>query len=146
MHPRELTPSSPWQEAVSLMRMGLLGRMADGSRAEAAGLRWEDVDLEGRSLTLIGKGGKRRTCFFSDDTHRVLANLPRTVPVLGLKPSGLRQLLRRLSERAGVDISSHQLRRWSATHAWRNGMDLQVSRNCWAMPASSRPGNTSGPT
>lgn len=93
-------------------------------RSEAASLTWANVDLVDRTATVVGKGGKRRTVFLNEDTAKILTGLPRNGRVLGLKSSGIRQVLRRLAERAGVNVSSHQLRRWYASSSWRNGCDL----------------------
>lgn len=58
-------------------------------------------------------------------TRRALLRLqPRNGLLLGLSASGIRQVLRRLSERSGMKIAPHSLRRFAATQMLRHGADL----------------------
>jgi site-specific recombinase XerD len=97
-------------------------------RREACLLEWKDIDLTNGSMTVrSGKGSKARTVFTGFTARRALLRLKREEEgslVFGLKPSGMRQAIRRLSERAGVKISLHQLRRYFAVESIRAGMDV----------------------
>jgi len=117
----------------------LLMIMADtGLRGfEVAGLTWGDLDMEARTITVRrAKGGKRRINPISLETAEALMcyrkywphedDLPifQTYPGQGLTRHGIFALFARLSKRAGVSISAHQIRRFFATQFLRNGGDL----------------------
>ena len=94
-------------------------------RAEACSLRWADVDFEGGSLVVRkGKGSKHRVVGIGSTARRSLLKLPHQGEyILGLRSSGLRMLVERVSHRAGlVGIGCHVLRRTAATALTRNGM------------------------
>jgi integrase/recombinase XerC len=116
----------------------LLGAHAGLRAAEIAGLRPGDVDLRARRLTLVGKGGKRRTVLLSST---LLASLEAFVPkhgkttLLGVGASRLRQLLDALITRAGLKRSEgaasgvHSLRHSSGTRLYRETRDLMLVRD-----------------
>jgi integrase/recombinase XerD len=121
----------------------LLTLLDTGIRAkELCDLEVSDVDLQTGEVTIrAGKGGKRRTVFVSARTRRELqrywrararintelAILPAFATQMGhkLTYSGLRQIVRRLSEKAGIsEIPLHAFRRAFAINSLRNGVDL----------------------
>lgn len=107
--------------------------------AELCALRVADLDLDhGIVAVRIGKGGKGRRAPFGADTRTLLEAWLAARPAVeherlffglgGLTPgqpltvSGLRVILRRLGERAGVpDVSPHAFRRGGAVAATLNG-------------------------
>jgi integrase/recombinase XerC len=116
----------------------LLGAHAGLRAAEIAGLKPGDVDRRSRRLTLVGKGGKRRTVLLSST---LLASLEAFVPshrkatLLGVGASRLRQMLDALISRAGLKRSEgaasgvHSLRHSSGTRLYRETRDLILVRD-----------------
>jgi site-specific recombinase XerD len=112
-----------------------------GLRAsELCSLRYGDLDLHGRRCTVLGKGNKKRTIYFGRITRKALFNYlkeqPRETydPVFladrgrnqqeALTRSGLRQLIKRLGDRAGlqaVRCSPHTFRHSFAIRFLRSG-------------------------
>ena len=106
-------------------------------RAEVCALNWGDVDIaSGLARVVRGKGGKARSVVVGATTRRALlayrrqrnpeADHPLFQTRQGgrLTGNGLRSLLLRLGERAGVQVSPHALRRTFATMSLRAGMNL----------------------
>ncbi len=107
--------------------------------SELCGLRIEDLDMErGICIVRCGKGGKGRRAPFGVDTRtllrawldvrpavdhdRLFFGLNGLTPGAPLTASGLRLILRRLGERAGVaGVSPHAFRRGGAVAATLNG-------------------------
>jgi len=97
--------------------------------SEAAGLSWADVDFAtGALLVRAAKGRKIRSVFLGVNARRSLLRLRRTADshrsLFGLGAPGIREVLRRLSRRAGVHVTPHMLRRYFATESLRNGLDV----------------------
>lgn len=108
-------------------------------RAELAGLRVEDLDLDVHQVAyVLGKGRRGRACPFGVKTAMALdrylrvrgghpgakepwlwlSDRPNRDSSYGLTPSGIRQLIRRRGREAGIgDIHPHQLRH-SFAHQW----------------------------
>lgn len=108
-------------------------------RQELADLNIGDVDMRnGDVLVRSGKGGKTRITFVSAKTRKALAKYFRHRPGAAdseplwltksggrLTPAGLRQILRRRAEEAGIPTPGfHDFRRAFAINALRSGMDL----------------------
>ncbi|MCI0633894.1 MAG: tyrosine-type recombinase/integrase [Actinobacteria bacterium] len=100
--------------------------------SELTGLRLDDLDLPGLGILVLGKGGRYRAARFGTKTAKAIdryLRIRRSHPDaespalwLGLKgpmtPSGIRQMLWRRSEAAGVTrLHPHQLRHYFA-HSW----------------------------
>jgi len=114
--------------------------------SEAVGLAVDDVDLDGRSVLLSGKGGKQRRVPLGSyaaaaleaylvQARPALAIGSRGTPVVFLNSRGgplSRQsawtVLRTAAERAGLTagISPHTLRHSFATHLMEGGADVRV--------------------
>jgi integrase/recombinase XerD len=106
-------------------------------RAEVCALNWGDVDVSSGLVRVVrDKGGKVRSVVVGVITRRALLAYRRRInpkanhPLFqtqdgGRLPSnGLRSLLLRLGERAGVQVFPHALRRTFATMSLRAGMNL----------------------
>jgi len=116
----------------------LLSLLDSGCRAsEFVALNVGDVNLHtGAVLIRAGKGGKARTTFVGAKSRRELScyfrqrksqNDALWVTVQGTRLTywGLRQIIRRRAEKAGVPVPSlHSLRRAFALYALRNGADI----------------------
>ena len=118
----------------------LLGLLDSGLRAsEFVALNLEDLSLDtGAVVVRRGKGGKFRTAFLGNKARRAVLDYlrhrnqgdpadPLWVTRGGERLTywGLRQILRRRAERAGVPTpSAHDFRRGFALSSLRNGIDL----------------------
>lgn len=104
--------------------------------AELCGLRRRDVDLPGKRITVLGKGDKRRSIFFSRVTSRALnaymkdrKGAPSDPLFFSVRDevmtgSGLQQLIRRLATVAGIEgvrCSPHTFRHTCALWFLKNG-------------------------
>jgi site-specific recombinase XerD len=111
-----------------------------GCRAsEFTGLNVTDYDVSSGAVVIRnGKGGKGRTVFVGRKTRRALRKYLRQRPAdadralwvtVGgdrLTYSGLRQIIRRRADKAGVTPPAlHSFRRLFAVQCLRNGMDLR---------------------
>jgi integrase/recombinase XerD len=115
--------------------------------SEAVGLTGDDVDLQSRTVSLIGKGGKQRRVPLGSYAARAVddylvrarpaladaADVPSTRLLLNARGGPLSRqsawaVLRSAAERAGLraDISPHTLRHSFATHLMEGGADVRV--------------------
>ena len=105
-------------------------------RSEVLYLDWLDVDIASGVVNVRRtKNKKARSVFIGAKTRRALMKYRRTVShgdnqalfqtLSGrrFESSGLRQVFRRISDRAGIKFSAHDLRRTFATLSLRNGMN-----------------------
>ena len=112
--------------------------MSTGCRiGEVCGLNREAIDFTSKEITVLGKGNKERTVFLDDVTIMVLKrylnerkdNLDALF--IGRKherltPGGIRNMLRNLADRAGVENAfPHRFRRTLATNLIDHGMEIQ---------------------
>ena len=115
----------------------LLALMDTGARAgELVGMSLIDLDLTGAILIRQGKGKKPRTVFLGKKSRRAVRAYLRhrndTCPALWVTINGerltywgLRQIIRRRADKAGVDTPSlHSFRRFFALECLRAGMDI----------------------
>lgn len=113
--------------------------------SEALGLHVEDLDLkkDDEHLTVVGKGGKRRTLLVDDPTllRELRAYLRKTGYERGLlfraEKNGTGEAMRyqsvqerwaRYCDRAGVEATLHQLRHSHATELVNDGVSLATIR------------------
>lgn len=98
---------------------------------ELCNLRAEHVDLDTGIVNVKGKGGEWETCAISNEMCRELKawGRPPTKTLFAnsktgkpFTPSGLRANIRRISQRSGVRISAHAIRRGALCHAILNGL------------------------
>lgn len=119
----------------------LLFLLDTGCRAsELCGICVEDLDLPGRKVRVLGKGGKERTLYFGRDTLRAVWAQVGTLrnqeegplfpaargrrPAEALTANGLGQVIRRHGRRAnirGARCSPHTFRHTFAVSFLRNG-------------------------
>ena len=114
--------------------------LSSGMRvAELCGLNRADMDMHGRECEVLGKGRKRRTCYFSAEAklylERYLASrtdgdpaliVSANKPYTRMAPGSIERMMRLLGERAGVDNTHpHRFRRTMATNNLRRGMKLE---------------------
>jgi len=139
---------TPGDEPRGLRDRALLELLySTGARiSEAVGLDADDVDAEGRTVLLRGKGGKQRLvpvgrpALAALDAYLVrarpsLATRGRGTPAVFLNARGARlsrqsawAVLREAAERAGITatVSPHTLRHSFATHLLEGGADVRV--------------------
>jgi len=112
--------------------------MADSGlrRAETIALNWQDVDMQSGLVTVKrGKGGKERSAVIGAVTRRALLAYRRTLVIRDgvlfqsrtgarLTGTGLLLVFRRLSERTGIHVTPHALRRTFVILSLRAGMDV----------------------
>lgn len=95
--------------------------------AELLSLTWDNIDFHTGLVHVIGKGRKHRSIVIGVKARRALMKHRRNGKigqVFKLRPSGLRQVFRRLSKRSGVYATPHVLRRSFATLYLRGQGDL----------------------
>lgn len=107
--------------------------------SEMCGLNLSDVSLSERECEVLGKGRKRRTCYFSAAAklhlERYLSKradeesalfVSKSKPHARLSVSAVEALTRELGKRAGVkNVHPHRFRRTFATNNLRRGMKLE---------------------
>ena len=105
--------------------------------SEITGLNRDQVNLELLECVVHGKGNKERTVYLDEVAGMILAEYLNgridDVPALfinkqhdRLNPGGVRAMLNKLAEKAGVDhVHPHKFRRTLATDLARHGMPIQ---------------------
>lgn len=100
--------------------------------SEACGLKWSQVDLPGRKLRVLGKGGRERLVVLPELAVQSLRDLPRSGPsIWGLQPLDTRvgfTWIRDLGKKAGLmkPLNPHALRHSFATHLLSSGANLRT--------------------
>lgn len=114
--------------------------LSSGMRvSELCGLDIEAVDMQGRECEVLGKGNKRRTCYFSaeaklhmqryvksrdDDCPALFVS--KNAPHVRLGKTAVENMARDMGRRAGVaNVHPHRFRRTMATNNLRRGMKLE---------------------
>lgn len=108
-------------------------------RAEVCALDWADIDMQtGLVKVARGKGGKARSAVIGANTRRALLKYRRTLfekiqkesPLFQTRtgtrftPAGLALIFRRISQRTGIHVTAHALRRTFVILSLRAGMDV----------------------
>ena len=103
--------------------------------SELAGLKWSDVDLEERWLTVLGKGAKERRVPFGTYARKALqtacASSEGGFVLTGKNGKALtvrtvHRIVTKLAERGGLDgVTPHVLRHSCATHLLERGASLK---------------------
>ena len=114
--------------------------LSSGMRvSELCGLDRDGIDLTGRECDVLGKGNKRRTCYFSAAAKLYLAQylatrsdenpalfVSKVKPYERLSTSTIEKMMRELGKRAKVaNVHPHRFRRTFATNNLRRGMRLE---------------------
>lgn len=112
-----------------LARGVALGAYAGLRAAEAAGLGWDDVDLDTRRARVTGKGGKTRLVALGVVLiDLLLPAVPGTNVVTGtpraMSPDAFQRRINRSMQAAGVAGTFHQLRHRYGTLAYQATRDL----------------------
>lgn len=110
--------------------------------SEAAGLTYENVDLEHQALNIVGKGNKERICPIGPLACEALRVFKDTLPFepspnsilliqANQKPLGVRGIQNVLKTylklaQLPADITPHKIRHSYATHLLNRGIDLRV--------------------
>jgi len=114
--------------------------LSSGMRvSELCGLNRKDVDMHERECEVLGKGNKRRTCYFSAEAELYLTEYLKTRTDDGgalfvakntkgvrLSAGAVEKTMRNLGKRAGVsNVHPHRFRRTFATNKLKRGMRLE---------------------
>lgn len=99
--------------------------------AEVAGIQLEDVELEGGSILITGKGHKQRRVFFTpgvEERLRAWLNVrgPEPGSLFQLSINGIAQVFVRIRQETGVPIHPHMLRHQAATYMVRSHANLHT--------------------
>lgn len=112
------------------LQKGVVSVLADTGlrRSELASIQQGHVDLDNRTIRVLGKGRKRRVVRFGESTASLLGGAiqPRASeePLFGLSAAGVSSLLVALGRKTGIRCNAHSFRRLFACEAIRNGMNL----------------------
>lgn len=105
--------------------------------SEMVQLNKEDIDFNNLECTVLGKGSKERTVYLDSVTGMLLQDYlyqrSDSYPALfvgrgseRITPSGVRRMLKDLSDKANVEhVHPHKFRRTLATNLIRHGMPIQ---------------------
>jgi len=114
--------------------------LSSGMRvSELCGLNRADVDVHERECEVLGKGSKRRTCYFSAEAELYLTEylgartddgealfVARNQSGARLGKSAVEKMMRELGRRVGVpNVHPHRFRRTFATNKLKRGMRLE---------------------
>ena len=108
--------------------------------SEAVGVRVDAVDWQGRSVVVLGKGGKERTVYFSVRAKLMLQEYlaqrrgggalfaSSRAPYGAMKPRAIEKAIQKIGERAGEArrVHPHLMRHTFASNALNGGMDITI--------------------
>ena len=145
--PRMVAPKvpKPLRLAVNLVDVARLLNAAEGTRgklivsmladtglrrAELCSVSWADVDQERDTIRVWGKGAKQRLVRYGPRTKQLFELWRRerghspNGSLLGMKPTGLQDVLKRLEVQTGIKCNAHAFRRTFACESVRNGLNV----------------------
>lgn len=108
--------------------------------SEAVGIRVDNVDWQGRSVAVLGKGNKERTVYFSVRAKLMLQEYlaqrkggdalfaSSRAPYEPMRPRAIERALQKIGERAGepMRVHPHLMRHTFASNALNAGMDITI--------------------
>ena len=108
--------------------------------SEACDLNVEDIDLQNMECTVLGEGNKERKVYLNPVAELHLEDYldergKKEGPLFTgkgserLQPGGVRTMLKKVAERAGVEnVHPHRFRRTFATDLWKAGVPVETIR------------------
>lgn len=99
-------------------------------RAELCSVNWADVEQEQDIIRVWGKGAKQRVVRYEPQTRPLLSRWQTQQDsnaggsLLGIKPTGLLAVLKRLEIETGIKCNAHAFRRTFACESVRNGLNV----------------------
>ena len=108
--------------------------------SELANLKWSDINMQTRTITVFGKGSKYRTVLFNSQTKHSLLQyklvrhsdddyvfVSERYPYKKIGKEGVSRIISQLSKRCGlsIKITPHIFRHTFATHAIAKGMSIE---------------------
>ena len=99
-------------------------------RAELCSVDWSDIDRNSDTIRVWGKGSRERLVRYGPHTRAILdrwqteCDSPGSGSVLGIKPTGMQDVLKRLGDRTGIKCNAHAFRRTFATESVRNALNV----------------------
>lgn len=108
--------------------------------SELANIKWEDIDMQNRTITIFGKGGKYRTVIFNSAAKISLLEyklvtggknpyvfIAEKYPYKKLNKEGIELIVKRISDRSDLtrNVTPHILRHTFATSALQRGMPIE---------------------
>lgn len=108
--------------------------------SEVVGIQVDAVDWQGRSVVVLGKGGKERTVYFSVRAKLMLQEYlaqrrggealfaSSRAPYEAMRPRAVEKALQKIGERAGEPrrVHPHLMRHTFASNALNGGMDITI--------------------
>ena len=96
--------------------------------SELASVRFQDMNLESKTVRVWGKGAKQRVVRYGPRTAEILDQYLRHATtgdtLLGMNPRGIAIMLYRLGKATGIRCNAHAFRRTFACESVRNGLNL----------------------
>ena len=108
--------------------------------SELINIKWADIDMSQKTITVFGKGAKFRTVFFDSKTKVSLLKyklirpgnseyvfVSERYPYAGIKKGGAHKIIKTLAAKSGIPkkITAHVLRHTFATQALARGVSLE---------------------
>jgi integrase/recombinase XerD len=94
--------------------------------SEVCSIKPGDIDFDSNTLRVIVKGNREAKACFTPKTAMLLKELisrnGHGETLFGMKPRGIQDMLRRLSEQVGFPCNAHSFRRGFACHLHKKGL------------------------